>query len=374
MRSKKIFALILTLVMVVAFLPAAALASDGGTVAETAAGKVAETDDLRVSVSDWRVRLGEGEPTGVPSYNINGNNYFKLRDFAKLTGIFDVAYENATVTLVYGASYTEDPNNLTGQPVKAVDETLAINVGNNALAISIYGETLQLDVIAYKINGSNFYQLRDLQTAINAVASDDTISVNVPEDPADHTILLAVEKPPEVEKLPVPPLKGTEKILVAYFSLTEKNTERMAGFISANLEADLYEIVPEEPYDTDPAALFSPDARPILEQADKSARPAISPEPVENIDDYDVVFIGYPIWARLAPRIINTFLESYDFSGKTIVLFCTCGSTPIERSVIEISVLYDKYTIYEGQCITRAELEQMEKLVIAWTDGLKAES
>ena len=374
MRSKKTLALMLALVMVVVLLPAAALASEGPVDAEATAGKVEETADLKVFVSNWKVQLGESEPTNVPCYIINGNNYFKLRDFAKLTGIFDVTFENATVTLVYGASYTEDPNNLTGQPVKAVDETLAISVGNNALAISIYGETLPLDVTAYKIDGSNFYKLRDLQTAIDAVASADTITIDVPEDPADHRILLTVGEPPKVEKLPIPPLEGTKKILVAYFSLTEKNTERMAGFISANLKADLYEIVPEEPYSTDPAALFGPDARPLLEQADKSARPAISDKPVENFDDYDVVFIGYPIWSRLAPRIINSFLESYDFSGKTVVLFCTCGSTPIERSAIEISLLYDKYAIYEGLYITRAQLEQMDELVSAWTDSLKAES
>jgi flavodoxin len=373
MHSKKILALILTLVMVMVLLPAAAFAADGEIIAETTAEEIAETADLKVFVSDWQVKLGEDEPIDVPCYNINGNNYFKLRDFAKLTGIFDVAYENATVTLVYGASYTEDPNNLTGQPVKAVDETLTINVSNNALAILIYGETLKLEVAAYKIDGSNFYRLRDLQAAINAVAIA-AISVDIPDDATDHTILLDVEKPPVIEQLPVPPLEGAEKILVAYFSLTEKNTERMAGFISENLEADLYEIVPEEPYATDPAALFSPDARPALEQADKSARPAISSEPELNIDDYDVIFIGYPIWSRLAPRVINTFLESYDFSGKTIVLFCTCGSTPIERSVLEISILYDDYSIYEGIYVTRAELEQMEQLVTAWTDSLKAGS
>ena len=126
---------------------------------------------------------------------------------------------------------------------------------------------------------------------------------------------------------PEPAVGG--KTLVAYFSATN-TTRPLAEYAADILNADLYEIVPEDPY-TDADLAYYTNGRADREQNDASARPAISGI-VENMADYDVIFLGYPIWHGQAPRIISTFLESYDLTGKTIVPFCTSHSSGIGSS------------------------------------------
>jgi diketogulonate reductase-like aldo/keto reductase/flavodoxin len=120
------------------------------------------------------------------------------------------------------------------------------------------------------------------------------------------------------------------KVLVAYFSATG-TTRLIAEYAAEILNADLYEIVPETPYTTADLNYSDSSSRTTKEQNDPSARPAISGA-VERLSDYDVVFLGYPIWHGQSPKIIRTFLESYDFSGKTIVPFCTSHSSGIGSS------------------------------------------
>ncbi len=120
---------------------------------------------------------------------------------------------------------------------------------------------------------------------------------------------------------------GTEdgsRILVVYFSATG-TTRPLAEYAADILNADLYEIVPAEPYTAADLTYYT-DCRADREQNDPSARPAIYGT-VENMTQYDVILLGYPIWHGQPPRIVSTFLESYDFSGKTIVPFCTSGSS-----------------------------------------------
>lgn len=125
------------------------------------------------------------------------------------------------------------------------------------------------------------------------------------------------------------PVRETSRTLVAYFSATN-TTRPLAEYAADILNADLYEIVPEDPY-TDADLVYYTNGRADQEQNAPSARPAISGS-VDNMADYDVVFLGYPIWHGQAPRIISTFLESYDFTGKTIVPFCTSHSSGIGSS------------------------------------------
>lgn len=113
------------------------------------------------------------------------------------------------------------------------------------------------------------------------------------------------------------------KILVAYFSATG-TTKGVAEHIANGLNADIYEIVPEEPYTDADLDYNDNNSRTTIEMNDPDARPVISGS-VENMEQYDTVF--YPIWWYVAPTIINTFLESYDFSGKTIVPFATSGGS-----------------------------------------------
>ncbi len=119
------------------------------------------------------------------------------------------------------------------------------------------------------------------------------------------------------------------KTLVVYFSCTG-TTELVAEYITEILGADSYQIVPENPY-TEADLAYYTNGRADQEQDDPDARPAISGG-VENMDAYDTIILGYPIWHGQAPRIISTFLESYDFSGKTIVPFCTSHSSGVGSS------------------------------------------
>lgn len=114
------------------------------------------------------------------------------------------------------------------------------------------------------------------------------------------------------------------KILVAYFSATG-TTKGVAEHIANGLNADIYEIVPEEAYTDADLDYNDNNSRTTIEMNDPDARPAISGS-VENMEQYDIIFY-YPIWWYVAPTIINTFLESYDFSGKTIVPFATSGGS-----------------------------------------------
>lgn len=118
-------------------------------------------------------------------------------------------------------------------------------------------------------------------------------------------------------------------VLIAYFSATG-TTEQVAQQAAGILNADLYEILPEDPYTEEDLAYYT-GGRADQEQDDPSARPGIANR-VEDMDQYDTVLLGYPIWHGQAPRIISTFLESYDFSGKTIIPFCTSHSSGIGSS------------------------------------------
>lgn len=119
------------------------------------------------------------------------------------------------------------------------------------------------------------------------------------------------------------------KTLVVYFSATG-TTKLLAEYAAEILNADLYEITPENPY-TEADLAYYTNGRADQEQNDFNARPGISGS-VANMEDYDTIILGYPIWHGQAPRIISTFLESYDFSEKTIVPFCTSHSSGIGSS------------------------------------------
>lgn len=115
------------------------------------------------------------------------------------------------------------------------------------------------------------------------------------------------------------------KKLVAYFSATG-TTEKVARALAEATGADLFQIVPEVPYTAADLDWNDKMSRSSREMADKSSRPAISSR-VKNIDAYETVFIGFPIWWYIAPTIVNTFLEQYDFAGKKVIPFATSGGS-----------------------------------------------
>ena len=121
------------------------------------------------------------------------------------------------------------------------------------------------------------------------------------------------------------------KKLVAYFSASG-TTAKLAKDLAGAVDADLYEIKPAVPYTKADLNWMDSKARSTVEMKDKSSRPAIADRDA-HAEDYDVIFVGFPIWWYVAPTIINTFLESYDFSGKKVVLFATSGSSGFGQTV-----------------------------------------
>jgi len=118
--------------------------------------------------------------------------------------------------------------------------------------------------------------------------------------------------------------------LVAYFSASG-TTAKVAESLAEAIGADIYEIEPEEPYTKADLNWMDKQARRTIEMNDPASRPAISGKR-DNMADYDTVFIGFPVWWYVAPTIINSFLESYDMSGKTIVPFATSGGSDMGKT------------------------------------------
>ena len=124
--------------------------------------------------------------------------------------------------------------------------------------------------------------------------------------------------------------KSNSKILVAYFSCTG-NTKHLAESTATALSADIFEIKPKAPYTPEDLDWHNENSRSTIEMNDDNARPEIA-ETVSNFNQYETIIIAYPIWWSKAPKIIDTFVESYDFSGKTVIPICTSGGSEIGSS------------------------------------------
>lgn len=148
--------------------------------------------------------------------------------------------------------------------------------------------------------------------------------------------------------------------LVAYFSCTG-TTKQVAERIADVAGADIYEIQAQESYTSDDLDYNDSSSRTTKEQSDSSARPAIAGS-IENMSEYEVIYLGYPIWWSEEPRIIDTFVESYDLSGKTVIPFCTSGGSGVGTSVSNIRRLASQGTnVLEGRrfssSVTKATIE-----------------
>lgn len=147
------------------------------------------------------------------------------------------------------------------------------------------------------------------------------------------------------------------KILVAYFSATGV-TAKVAAKLANAIEADLYEITPETPYTKEDLNWRDDHSRSSIEMKKKwNSRPAIGGEPVEDMSQYDTIFLGFPIWWYKAPTIVNTFLESYDLAGKTIVLFATSGSSGLGGSGKGLEMSAPGAKIVDGEMMNGIKTE-----------------
>jgi len=157
----------------------------------------------------------------------------------------------------------------------------------------------------------------------------------------------------------------TNDTLVVYFSATG-TTKPLAEYAADILDADIYEIVPDDPYTEEDLAYYT-NGRADREQNDSSARPAISGS-IENMEQYDTILLGFPIWHGQAPRIISTFLESYDFSGKTILPFCTSHSSGIGTSDTNLHSLAKNANWLDGRRFAGGTTKEE---IAAWLDEME---
>ena len=155
------------------------------------------------------------------------------------------------------------------------------------------------------------------------------------------------------------------KKLVAYFSASGV-TAKAAGKLAKAADADLFEIKPVQPYTRADLDWMNKKSRSSIEMADKSSRPEIA-EKVSNMADYDVIFVGFPIWWYVAPTIINTFLEQYDLSGKKIVLFATSGGSDIGKTNERLAPSCKGAKLVDGKVFKH---NVGHKELAAWVEGL----
>ena len=156
------------------------------------------------------------------------------------------------------------------------------------------------------------------------------------------------------------------KKLVAYFSASGV-TAKVADMLADAVGADIHEIQPKVPYTKADLDWMDKKSRSSIEMADKKIRPEIAESNV-RIEEYDVVFLGFPIWWYVAPTIINTFLEKYDFSGKKIILFATSGGSKFGKTIEELKIsVSEDVEIIEGKLLNG---KQSISSIKEWTDNL----
>lgn len=157
-----------------------------------------------------------------------------------------------------------------------------------------------------------------------------------------------------------------KRVLVAYFSASGQ-TARLAKTLAAAVSGELHEIRPQVPYDGADLDWRDPNSRSSLEMKRRSARPPLA-DTVADMGGYDTVFVGFPIWWYEAPRVVQTFLERYDFSGKTVIPFATSGSSGMGKTDAILQACCSPQTQWRpGRCMSSGESEQE---VRSWVESL----
>ena len=156
------------------------------------------------------------------------------------------------------------------------------------------------------------------------------------------------------------------KTLVAYFSASGV-TAKVAQTLAETIGADIFEIVPKIPYTKADLNWMDENARSTLEMNNPSSRPEIEFR-LDNMSEYDTIFVGFPIWWYVAPRIINTFLESYDLTGKTIIPFATSGTSEMGKTNEKLAQSCKGAKLLEGK---RFSSRVSGKELAAWAGSLK---
>ncbi len=150
-----------------------------------------------------------------------------------------------------------------------------------------------------------------------------------------------------------------KKVLVAYFSASGV-TKKVAENLAKAAGADLFEIAPEQPYTKADLNWMDKQSRSTLEMKDKSCRPAMAAKP--DVSGYDLILVGFPIWWYREPSIVDTFMQSADFTGKTVVPFCTSGGSGLGDSAVNLQALAPGAKVLDGIRFSRsASADELKK-------------
>lgn len=226
------------------------------------------------------------------------------------------------------------------------EDTIRLTIGSTTAYLN--DEAHMLDVAPVVVNDRTMLPIRFIAEGFQFDVAWDggtqTVTITKQEEdeqPPEGTI----PEQPEQQEPEEEPVTDTNRALVVYFSATG-NTKALAQTIAEAANADICEIVPSDPY-TSEDLNYNSDCRANDEQQDDSARPAIEPVSA-NIGDYDTIILGYPIWWGTLPKVIYTFAETYDLSGKIIMPFCTSGGSGISSSVSALRDLCPNSTVTDG--------------------------
>lgn len=203
----------------------------------------------------------------------------------------------------------------------------------------------------------------DIQNWVNGLDLDTTTNTNTPA-PQESRVLVAYFSMPETND-PNNMTTEEDNSVVVIDGEVLGNTQYMAYVIQEATNADIFRIEPQTPYPTDHGTLVDLAA----EEQEENARPAIKNH-LSNMDDYDVVFIGYPIWWSDMPQILYTFFDTYDFSGKTIIPFSTHGGSGFAGTPRTIQGLEPNATMLEGLTISRNNIQDARQEIIDWVNDL----
>lgn len=189
-------------------------------------------------------------------------------------------------------------------------------------------------------------------------ADEDADGTEAPSDTQEPAQMEPGESSPEETE------GAGAKALVVYFSATG-NTKAVAETLAGLKGADIYEIVPEQPYTDEDLNYNDRTTRATAEQNDPNARPAISGN-ITDFEQYEVVYVGFPIWWGDMPRILYSFFDAYDFSGKTIAPFCTSGGSGLSGTSGTIAELESGATVLDGLHVSDSAADSAESSVSQW--------
>ncbi len=207
------------------------------------------------------------------------------------------------------------------------------------------------------------------QTDNGNAAKNETVAENETTETGDMESEQAAEdgenESSEENKASESEAESTPTTLVVYFSATG-NTQAIAEIIADGMSANIYEIIAEVPYTEADLDYGDNNSRSTIEMNDPSVRPGISGM-IESIEQYDIIYIGYPIWWGEAPRILDTFVESHDFTDKTVIPFCTSASSGMGASARGLEELAGNGNWLNGKRFSGSESAET---VMEWANGL----